>query len=79
MDKKQSGAAPFQKELLNQKPKNYFEVEVKKSYQRILSWSVNKRMSEIGDEEENMLRHVQLKQTRDLLNKYKVSQMNLSD
>ena len=69
----ESAAAPvrFQKELIHQQPRTFIELEVKKSYQRVLAWSLKKRMADT-DKEEEMLRHVQLKQTYRLLRKHKV-------
>ena len=66
----------FQKELISQQPTNFFELEVKKSYQRVLGRSLKRRIAEIDDEEEDMLRHVQLHQTYKLLRKYQVGQIN---
>ena len=65
----------FQKELLFQQPTSFFELEVKRSYQRVLKWSVKRRISELDDEEET-LRYVQLRQTYKIIRDYKVSQMS---
>ena len=62
----------FQKELIFQKPTSFFELEVKRSYQRYLRWSLKKRIAEIEDEEEDMLRHVQLHETYNLIRKHQV-------
>ena len=65
----------FQKELIFQQPTNFFELEVKKSYQRVLGRSLKRRIAEIDDQEEDMLRHVQLHQTYKLLRKYQVGKI----
>ena len=65
----------FQKELIFQQPTIFFELEVKKSYQRVLGRSLKWRIAEIDDQEEDMLRHVQLHQTYKLLRKYQVGKI----